>query len=57
VLAEKDDKWHVALWGQNLGDETYRVAAFDLLNNPLVGQYFSMLGAPRTYGVELYYGF
>ncbi len=51
------DNWYLALWGYNLSDETYLVSTFDLLNNPFVSQYFSVLGAPRTYGVELQYTF
>lgn len=52
TLRSKSEKWRVAIWGANLADETYRVGAFDLLNNTLVGQYFSILGAPRTFGID-----
>lgn len=49
--------WYAAAWGYNLSDETFLIGTFDLLNNPFVSQYFSLLGAPRTYGVELQYRF
>jgi iron complex outermembrane receptor protein len=57
TLAPNSGKWHVALWGKNLTDEDYNVGIFDLLTNPFVGQYFNILGNPRTYGVEfrIYY--
>lgn len=57
TLAGKSNGWRSSLWGMNLTDEVYRVSAFDLYNNGLVGQYFSILGAPRTYGIDLRYDF
>ncbi len=46
-------RWSVSLWGLNLTNECYRVAEFDLYNNPLVAQNFAILGSPRTYGVQV----
>ncbi len=57
TLASHSDDWRLALWGKNLTDETYRVRYFDLFENPLVGQSFSVLGSPRTYGVEVRFNF
>lgn len=57
TIGSPDDRWRVSLWALNLTDKTYRISAFDLYNNGLVGQYFSILGAPRTYGVDLRFGF
>ena len=51
------ENWYAALWGYNLSDETYLVSTFDLFTNPFVSQYFSVLGPPRTVGVELQYRF
>jgi iron complex outermembrane receptor protein len=57
TLAGKNGGWRTSLWGMNLTDEVYRISAFDLYNNGLVGQYFSILGAPKTYGIDLRYDF
>jgi len=51
------ENWYAAVWGYNLSDENYLVSTFDLLNNPFVSQYFSVLGPPRTVGIELQYRF
>ncbi len=47
--------WSVALWGRNLTDETYALARTAGVIVP--GQYTQQLGAPRTYGIEVGYGF
>jgi iron complex outermembrane recepter protein len=52
-----DNRWTAALWGRNLSDEEVVERVFDLYSNPFVGQTFVVLNAPRTYGLELRYGF
>ena len=52
--ASADDKWEVAAWGRNLGDEEYLVYAFDL---SFLGFNEEMLGIPRTIGAEATYRF
>ena len=47
-----DDRWEVAAWVRNLGDEHYLSYAFDL---SFFGFHEQMLGTPRSYGVELTY--
>ncbi|MEZ5561062.1 MAG: TonB-dependent receptor [Pseudomonadales bacterium] len=47
-----DDRWEVAAYGRNLGDEEYMVYAFDL---SFFGFNEEMLGTPRAYGLELTY--
>ena len=47
-----DDRWEVAAWGRNLGDEEVMVYAFDL---SFFGLHEQMLGTPRQYGVEVTY--
>ncbi len=47
-----DEKWEVAAFGRNLGDEEYMVYAFDL---SFFGFNEEMLGTPRAYGVEATY--
>ncbi len=50
-IGAKNQRWMVELWGQNLGDKTYKQVAFDA---PLqIGSWNTFLGAPRTYGVTL----
>jgi iron complex outermembrane receptor protein len=45
----KDDRWSATLYGANLTDETYRVAAL-----PVAGLWnFTNYGPPRSYGVTL----
>jgi iron complex outermembrane recepter protein len=50
VFERSDARWHVAVFGRNLGDELY--AQSRIRQDPLVGA-LSAWGAPRTYGVEL----
>jgi iron complex outermembrane receptor protein len=57
ALSDADQRWEVALWGKNLTDETYNIGVFDLLENSFVGQYFNVLGDPRTYGVEVRFNY
>ena len=45
-----DEKWEVAAFGRNLGDEEYMVYAFDL---SFFGFNEEMLGTPRSYGLEV----
>jgi len=52
VSLERDD-WRLSLWGDNLTDEVYKTAVFDLLTTPPIGQRFISLGDRRTFGVEL----
>ncbi|HEX7034829.1 MAG TPA: TonB-dependent receptor [Pseudomonadales bacterium] len=47
-----DDRWEVAAWVRNLGNEHYLSYAFDL---SFFGFHEQMLGTPRSYGVELTY--
>jgi iron complex outermembrane receptor protein len=47
-----DERWEVAAWGRNLGDEEYLVYAFDL---SFLGFHERMLGSPRSFGIELSY--
>ncbi len=44
-----DDRWEVALWGQNLTDEEYQTTGLGVANL----WSFSTYGPPRTYGIEL----
>ena len=44
-----DDKWEVAAFGRNLGDEEYMVYAFDL---SFFGFNEEMIGTPRFFGVD-----
>jgi iron complex outermembrane recepter protein len=48
----QDDRWEVAAFGRNLGDEEYMVYAFDL---SFFGFNEEMLGTPRSYGIEATY--
>jgi iron complex outermembrane receptor protein len=45
-----DERWEVAAYGRNLGDEEYMVYAFDL---SFFGFNEEMIGTPRAYGVEV----
>ncbi len=47
-----DEKWEVAAFGRNLGDEEYMVYAFDL---SFFGFNEEMIGTPRSYGLEVTY--
>jgi iron complex outermembrane receptor protein len=53
-LSGEDDRWEVALWGKNLGNEEY-------LQHTFVTGFFtassSLYGTPRTYGATLSYNF
>ena len=40
----------LALWVKNFTDEEYRTSMINLLDN--FGYVYTLLGAPRTYGVE-----
>jgi iron complex outermembrane receptor protein len=43
------DRWSIRLWGANLSDETYRIAAL-----PVAGLWnFTSYGPPRSYGITL----
>ena len=44
----------VAVWGRNLGDKEYLVYAFDLA---FLGFNEEMLGAPRSFGLDVTFGF
>ncbi|MDX2277346.1 MAG: TonB-dependent receptor [Hyphomonadaceae bacterium] len=46
-----NDKWELALWGRNLGDESYRVAGINVLAD--AGMADVQYGAPREVGVSL----
>jgi iron complex outermembrane receptor protein len=49
----KDDRWSATLYGANLTDETYRVAAL-----PVAGLWnFTNYGPPRSFGVTLNFNF
>lgn len=52
-LESEDGRWRLTAWGKNLTKEVYKQRLFDLFNQDLVGQKFIVLGAPRTYGLEL----
>lgn len=47
ALQALEGQWEVALFGNNLTDELYRVDAI-----PFLGDVFSRFGAPRSYGVQ-----
>ncbi len=49
-----DEKWDVAAFGRNLGDEEYMVYAFDL---SFFGFNEEMIGTPRAFGLEATYNF
>jgi iron complex outermembrane receptor protein len=48
---------NVALWGRNLTDEKYVTPALQLYFPPDVTLSNGIIGAPRTYGVEVTYNF
>jgi iron complex outermembrane receptor protein len=48
------DRWMVALWGKNLGDEEYFTGGFDIVGLTIANAYMNV---PRTYGVEFRYRF
>ena len=52
-VADINDKWRLMLWGRNLGDEYYYVAAFNGPN----GGFMRTAGMPRTYGIRFDYNF
>ncbi len=43
-----DERWELAAWGKNLGDELYRLSSVAF---PPFGQELVLWSAPRTYGV------
>jgi iron complex outermembrane receptor protein len=46
---DPQDRWSIRLWGANLSDETYRIAAL-----PVAGLWnFTNYGPPRSYGITL----
>lgn len=49
-----DERWEVAAYGRNLGDEEYMVYAFDL---SFFGFNEEMIGTPRGYALEVTYSF
>ncbi|MEQ8858892.1 MAG: TonB-dependent receptor [Pseudomonadales bacterium] len=49
-----DEKWDVAAYGRNLGDEEYMVYSFDL---SFFGFNEEMIGTPRAFGLEATYRF
>ena len=49
-----DERWEVAAFGRNLGDEEYMVYAFDL---SFFGFNEEMIGTPRYYGMEASFSF
>jgi iron complex outermembrane receptor protein len=53
TLANPAQGWRIALWGENVTDETYKTRMFDLYAQDLVGQRFIILGDPATYGIDL----
>ena len=46
----EDGRWEVALWGDNLTDEEYRVYAFD--SSLFAGVVAGVYGKPQTYGLS-----
>lgn len=52
VWTSPDEKWDVAAFGRNLGNQEYMVYAFDL---SFFGFHEQMLGTPRSYGIEVSY--
>jgi iron complex outermembrane receptor protein len=54
-IASADGRWGVTGWGRNLTDEEYVVYRGDGVIVP--GQAIQSLGLPRTYGVEISFGF
>jgi iron complex outermembrane receptor protein len=51
IYTTPDERWTVELWGRNLGDEAYLVAAAPNTTDFNTGT--GVLGTPRTYGVRL----
>lgn len=52
----EDSGWTVGLWGKNVLDERYDTRVLPLDSAPL-SSVFSVLGAPRTFGLELSWKF
>ena len=52
LALQKNNRWEIALWGNNLTDEEYIVEAFDQAG---AGVLIYNYGMPRTYGVSLSY--
>jgi iron complex outermembrane receptor protein len=55
--ASPGDKWMVAVYGRNITDEYFRIAAQDALYPGTVGIYSFIPGPPSTYGAEVQYNF
>ena len=51
----EDGSWEVAIFGDNLTDEEYRVYAFD--SSLFAGVVAGVYGKPRTYGVTATFRF
>ena len=49
-----DDRWNVAVWGRNLGDEEYMTYGYDLSS---LGFHQELIGVPRTFGGEVTFRF
>ena len=54
-ISNPNGSWVISVWGNNLTDEVYYPQGFDL--QALNGTYMKFLGAQRTVGVSLNYGF
>lgn len=52
ALSDEDARWEVALWGKNIFNKEYEVAATDLGSTRRL---LEIYGYPRTYGLELTY--
>ena len=53
-LAGVDDRWEVALWGKNLGNEDYLEQSFVTSFFTITGDLYNI---PRTYGASFTYNF
>ena len=51
-----DERFQLALWGRNLGDELYYAQKLDLREGA-IGAVLETPAAPRTYGVELIFNY
>ena len=50
-----DEHWQIMLYGKNLTDKEYRQHGFDLSASP--GVQLGYYGTPRTFGIDVKYGF
>ncbi len=58
VLTSPNDQWQFALHGRNLGNEKYRVAAYNFVTPSQLGAdgaYSAFYGAPRTFTASVTY--